>query len=80
MVCMIARITLSGNMQAAMCPTCSGTNGCQGPRPLGPKEIDGLLVSPGKAYTLLSDYWLLNILGPPMYEPAQEKWFNSNHS
>ena len=58
-VYMIARITLSGNMQAAMCPTCSGTNGCQGPRPLGPKEIDGLLVSPGKAYTLLSDYWLL---------------------
>ena len=32
------------------------------------------------AYTLLSDYWLLYILGPPMYEPAQEKWFNSNHS
>ena len=33
-----------------------------GPRPLGPKEIDGLLVPPGKAYFLydaewLSDYW-----------------------
>ena len=23
---------------------------------VGPKEIDGLLVSPGKAYTLLTDY------------------------
>ena len=31
-----------------------------GPRPLGPKEIDGLLVSPGKASLLLTDhdYWL----------------------
>ena len=56
------------------------TQWMSGARPLGPKEIDGLLVSPGKAYTLLSDYWLLYILGPPMYEPAQEKWFNSNHS
>ena len=27
-----------------------------GPRPLGPKEIDGLLVHPGKAYTLLTDH------------------------
>ena len=27
-----------------------------GPRPLGPKEIDGLLVPPGKAYTLLTDH------------------------
>ena len=26
-----------------------------GPRPSGPKEIDGLLVSPGKASTLLTD-------------------------
>ena len=26
-----------------------------GPCPLGPKEIDGLLVPPGKAYTLLTD-------------------------
>ena len=24
------------------------------PKPLGPKEIDGLLVPPGKAYTLLT--------------------------
>ena len=27
-----------------------------GPRPLGSKEIDGLLVPPGKAYTLLTDH------------------------
>ena len=27
-----------------------------GPHPLGPKEIDGLLVPPGKAYTLLIDH------------------------
>ena len=26
------------------------------PRPLGPKEIDGLLVPSGKAYTLLTDH------------------------
>ena len=26
------------------------------PRPLGPKEIDGLLVPPGKASTLLSEH------------------------
>ena len=26
-----------------------------GPCPLGPKEIDGLLLPPGKAYTLLTD-------------------------
>ena len=26
------------------------------PRPLGPKEIDGLLVPPGKASTLLIDH------------------------
>ena len=26
-----------------------------GPCPLGPKEIDRLLVYPGKAYTLLAD-------------------------
>ena len=33
-----------------------------GPCPLGPKEIDGVLVHPDKAYMLKS-------------EPAQEKWF-----
>ena len=27
-----------------------------GPRPLGPKEIDVLLVPPGKAYTMLTGY------------------------
>ena len=27
-----------------------------GPHPLGPIEIDGLLVPPGKAYTLLTDH------------------------
>ena len=27
-----------------------------GPRPLGPKEIYGLLVLPGKAYTRLTDH------------------------
>ena len=27
-----------------------------GPRPLWPKEIDGLLVPPGKAYTLLTGH------------------------
>ena len=26
------------------------------PRPLGPKEIDGLLVPPGKACSLLTDH------------------------
>ena len=26
------------------------------PRPLGPKDIDGLLLPPGKAYTLLTDH------------------------
>ena len=27
-----------------------------GPRPLGPKEIDGLLLPPGKACSLLTDH------------------------
>ena len=27
-----------------------------GPRPLRPREIGGLLVPPGKAYTLLTDH------------------------
>ena len=30
--------------------------GNMGSRPLGPKEIDGLLVSPGKACSLLTDH------------------------
>ena len=29
---------------------------CLNPRPLGPKEIDGLIVPQGKAYKLLSDH------------------------
>ena len=43
-----------------------------GPRPLGPEEIDGFLVPPGKAFTLLttSYYWLTL-----HDEPAEEKWF-----
>ena len=49
-----------------------------GPRPLGPKEIDGLLVPPDKAYTLLTDHL---ITGDPFcFEPAKEKWFKSNHT
>ena len=44
-----------------------------GPRPMGPKEIDGLFVPPGKAYTLLTNYL---ITGKPLRpEAAQEKWF-----
>ena len=41
-----------------------------GPCPLGPKEIHGLLVHPGKAYVYATDgsseYWLT-------FESAQEK-------
>ena len=48
-----------------------------GPRPLGTKKIDGLLVPPGKAYTLLTDHL---ITGKPLwFEPALEKWLKSNH-
>ena len=44
-----------------------------GPGPLEPKEIDGLLVPPSKAYTLLT-YQL--ITGKLLRSrPAQEKWF-----
>ena len=35
--------------------TLSDTLMSMGPRPLGPKEIDGLLVPPGKASMLLTD-------------------------
>ena len=39
---------------------------------MGPEEIDGLLVPPGKAYMLLSgpaqEKWFL-------VKPSQEKWF-----
>ena len=44
-----------------------------GPRPLGPKEIDGLLVSPGKASLLLTDHLITGYL--LRSELAQEKWF-----
>ena len=44
-----------------------------GSRPLGPKEIDGLFVSPGKACSLLTDHL---ITGKPLRsELAKEKWF-----
>ena len=33
-----------------------GGGGEEGPRPLGPKEIDGQLVPPTKASTLLTDH------------------------
>ena len=43
----------------------------KGPRPLEPKEIDGLLVPSSKAYTLLNDRL---ITGKPFRsEPAQEE-------
>ena len=32
------------------------SGGNMGPCPLGPKEIHGLLVHPGKAYTLLTGH------------------------
>ena len=48
-----------------------------GPHSTGPKEIDGLLVPPGKDYTLLTDH--LSTGKPLCFEPAQEKWFKSNH-
>ena len=48
-----------------------------GPRLLRPKEIVGLLVSPGKASTQLIDH--MNIYELLRSEPAQEKWFKSNH-
>ena len=44
-----------------------------GPCPLGPKEIAGLLVSPDKAYKLLTDHLITG--EPLMSEPAQEKRF-----
>ena len=49
----------------------------RGPRPLEPKEIDELLVYPGKAYTLLANHLITGKL--LSYELAKEKWFKSNH-
>ena len=48
-----------------------------GPRSLGPKEIDGLLVPPGKACSLLYNH----LTGLPLRsELAREKWFQSKPS
>ena len=48
----------------------------KGPRPLGPKERDELLVPSGKASTMQTDH-LIN--GEPLwFEPPHEK-FKSNH-
>ena len=35
---------------------CSSSDLLPGPHPLGPKEIDGLLVPPDKPYTLLTGH------------------------
>ena len=48
------------------------------PRPFGPEEIDGLLVSPGKASLLLTDHLITGY--PLRSELAQEKWFQVKHS
>ena len=45
--------------------------------PLGPKEIEWLLVPPGKAYRTLTDHLISS--KPLWFELAQEKWFKSNH-
>ena len=48
--------------------------GIWAPAHWGLREIDGLLVPPGKASNLLNDYL---ITGQPLLsEPAQEKWFS----
>ena len=48
-----------------------------GPRPFRPKEIDGLLVPPGKASTQLTDHLITGLL--LRFEPAQEKWLSQTH-
>ena len=53
------------------------SGGNMGLRPLGPKEIYGEPVPPGKAYTLLTDH--LTTGKPLWFEPAQQKVFKSNH-
>ena len=48
----------TGNKLSALVVTVLSFIPCKtgsGPRPLWPKEIDGLLVPPGKAYTLPTD-------------------------
>ena len=41
-------------------------------------KVGGLLVSPGKAYKILTNY---QITGKPLRrsEPPKDKWFKSNH-
>ena len=46
--------------------------GDMGTHPLGAKEIDGLLVHPGKAYTLLTDHLITGLSLP-------KTWFKSYH-
>ena len=53
------------------------SGGNMGLRPLGPKEIYGEPVPPGKAYRLLTDH--LATGKPLWFEPAQQKVFKSNH-
>ena len=43
-------------MQCPLLMQCFYKLGDMGIRPLGPKEIAGLHVPPGKAYTLLTDH------------------------
>ena len=47
------------------------------PDPLGPKEIDRPLLPPGKASKLLTVHLIIGY--QLRSEPAQEKWFKSNH-
>ena len=44
---------------------------------LGPKEIDGLLVSPGKASMLQTGHLFTGL--PLRSEHAKEMWFKSNY-
>ena len=46
--------------------------------PLGPKDIDGLLVPPGKACTLLTDH--LNTGKPHGLSLSRKKWFQAKPS
>ena len=43
-----------------VCILLGWSGGNMGLRPLGPKEIERLLVPPGKAYTLLSDHLIID--------------------
>ena len=65
-----------GIMHKAMDYTChwSSKTQIQAPAHWVLREIDGLLVPPGKASKLLTDHL---ITGKPLKsEPAQEKWFS----